>query len=78
MKKIIIWLAKVFKVDLVRVEVQEVPKFVSIAPAFVGDVTILGDVEITGNLVVEGNLHAKGDISCNGGNIISKSRNYGK
>lgn len=80
MKKLIIWLAKVFKVDLVRVEVKvrEVPRLVSICPELKGNVTILGDVKITGNLVVKGSLHANGDVSCKGGEIISKYKDNGK
>lgn len=78
MKKVIIWLAKVFKVDLVRVEVKEFPRLVAMAPVISDDIIILGDVEITGSLLVRGSLHAEGGISCKGGEIISKFEGYVK
>lgn len=59
MKKFIIWLAKVFKVDIVRVEyvTKIVEKQVSL------DKTTKGDVTVKGNLIVEGTLKGE-NITC--------------
>lgn len=60
MKKIILWLAKVFKVDLTveKIVIKEVEKQVAL------EGTIEGDLTIKGNLVVNGILEVKGEVSC--------------
>lgn len=60
MKKIILWLAKVFKVDLTveKIVIKEVEKQVAL------EGTIEGDLTINGNLVVNGILEVKGEVSC--------------
>lgn len=63
MKRIIIWLAKVFKVDLTieRIVIKEVIKEVEKQVALEG--TIEGDLTISGNLVVNGYLYVKGEVT---------------
>lgn len=59
MKKFIIWLAKIFKVDLVKekIVIKEVEKQVSL------EGVISGDVTVRGNLIVEGSLKGY-NVSC--------------
>ena len=59
MKKFIIWLAKIFKVDLVKemIVIKEVEKQVSL------EGVICGDVTVRGNLIVEGSLKGY-NVSC--------------
>ena len=59
MKKFIIWLAKIFKVDLVKekIVIKEVEKQVSL------EGVINGDVTVKGNLIVEGSLKGY-NVSC--------------
>lgn len=59
MKKIILWLAKVFKVDLTveKIVIKEVEKQVAL------EGTIEGDLTIKGNLVVNGYLYVKGEVT---------------
>ena len=59
MKKFIIWLAKIFKVDLVKekIVIKEVEKQVSL------EGVISGDVTVKGNLIVEGSLKGY-NVSC--------------
>lgn len=63
MKKVIIWLAKVFKVDLVveKIVVKEVIKEVEKLITLEG--TIEGDVTVKGNLLVNGYLYIKGEVT---------------
>jgi len=59
MKKFLLWLAKIFKVDLPeRVVIKEVEKNVVL------EGVIKGDVTVKGNLVVEGSLTVTGEIAC--------------
>ena len=63
MKRIILWLVKVFNVDLPeKVVIKEVEKIVEKNVALEG--TIDGDVTIKGNLLVEGSLTVTGEIAC--------------
>ncbi len=59
MKKFIIWLAKIFKVDLVKekIVIKEVEKQVSL------EGVISGDVTVRGNLIVEGSFKGY-NVSC--------------
>ena len=59
MKQIILWLVKVFNVDLPeRVVIKEVEKNIALEGVIEGDVTVKG------NLVVEGSLTVTGEIAC--------------
>lgn len=58
MKKLIIWLAKVFNVDLVRVEKEIVTEV-----KYVTDGVIEGDVFIEGDLLINGELKVNGSIT---------------
>ena len=66
MKKFLLWLVKIFNVDLVtekivyRDKIVEVPVEKLIAL----EGTIDGDVTIKGNLLVEGNLTVTGEVTC--------------
>ena len=66
MKKFLLWLAKIFKVDLVtekiiyRDKIVEVPVEKLIAL----EGTIDGDVTVKGNLLVEGYLTVTGEVTC--------------
>ena len=60
MERFIFWLAKVFKVDLVKTEyVKEVITEVK----YLTNGTIKGDVCIDGNLLIEGDLKVSGGIT---------------
>ena len=60
MEKLILWLAKVFKVNLVRTEyVKEVVTEVK----YLTNGTIKGDVCIDGNLLIDGDLKVSGGIT---------------
>lgn len=67
MKKFILWLIKIFKVDIPteRIVKETIEKEI-IAPIWGQsfDGTFEGDVLIKGNVVVRGNLYATGDICC--------------
>lgn len=64
MKKVILWLIKVFKVDIpVEKEIaKEEEKIVCLPQDGVvyGDITIKGDVTVLGNMKVEGGLTCYG------------------
>mgnify|MGYP000987503028 FL=1 len=66
MKKFLLWLAKIFNVDLTvekiiyRDKIVEVPVEKLIAL----EGTIDGDVTVKGNLLVEGNLTVTGEVTC--------------
>lgn len=66
MKRLIIWLAKIFKVDLTvekivyRDKIVEVP----IEKLIALEGTIDGDVTVKGNLTVEGSLIVTGEVAC--------------
>lgn len=60
MERLIMWLAKVFKVDLVKTEyVKEVVTEVK----YLTSGTINGDVSVKGNLLIEGDLRVSGGIT---------------
>ena len=60
MERFIFWLAKVFKVDLVKTEyVKEVVTEVK----YLTNGTIKGDVSVDGNLLIEGDLRVSGGIT---------------
>lgn len=59
MKQFILWLVKIFNVDLPeRVVIKEVEKNVALEGVIEGDVTVKG------NLIVEGSLTGAGEITC--------------
>ena len=58
MDKLILWLAKVFKVDLVRIEKEVVTEV-----KYLTNGTIKGDVSVDGNLLIEGKLQVSGGIT---------------
>lgn len=60
MERFILWLAKVFKVNLVKTEyVKEVVTEVK----YLTSGTINGDVNVIGNLLIEGDLRVSGGIT---------------
>lgn len=60
MERFILWLAKVFKVNLVKTEyVKEVVTEVK----YLTNGTIKGDVSVDGNLLIEGDLRVSGGIT---------------
>ena len=60
MERLILWLAKVFNVDLVKTEyVKEVVTEVK----YLTSGTIEGDVNVKGNLLIEGDLRVSGGIT---------------
>ena len=60
MERFIFWLAKVFKVDLVKTEyIKEVATEVK----YLTSGTIKGDVCIDGNLLIDGDLKVSGGIT---------------
>lgn len=60
MERFILWLAKVFKVNLVKTEyVKEVVTEVK----YLTSGTIEGDVNVKGNLLIEGDLRVSGGIT---------------
>lgn len=69
MKKIIIWLAKVFHVELPKAEVIKEYKWIPpldgkiTGNVVIGDVLIKGNVEVTGNLTATGYITARGSDS---------------
>ena len=62
MKKLIIWLAKIFNVSLEKEVIKYVTKEVEKQIALEG--VIEGDVTVKGNLVVEGSLTVNGEVTC--------------
>lgn len=63
MKKLILWLIKIFKLDIPTAKIVEkvVEKEVYLPTdgAIDGDITIKGDVTVIGNMKVEGSLTIK-------------------
>ena len=60
MERLILWLAKVFKVDLVKTEyVKEVVTEVK----YLTSGAIKGDVSVDGNLLIDGDLKVSGGIT---------------
>ncbi len=62
MKKLIIWLAKIFNVNLTVEKIIVKEKVVEKQVALEG--VIDGDITVKGNLVVKGYLYVDGDVSC--------------
>lgn len=62
MKKLIIWLAKIFNVNLTVEKIIVKEKIVEKQVALEG--VIEGDLTVEGNLVVKGYLYVDGEISC--------------
>ena len=60
MKKVLLWIAKIFKVDLTKEIV--ITKVNTIYVSL--DNEVKHDVIINGNLVIEGNLDVSGEITC--------------
>lgn len=60
MKKLIVWLAKVFDVNIVteKIVVNEVVKY-----RYLTQGTIKGDVFVQGNLLIEGKLVVNGGVT---------------
>lgn len=63
MRKLIIWLAKVFKVDITteKVVIKEVVK--EILVSLNENEMINGDITVKGNLIVNGSLVVEGEVS---------------
>ena len=63
MKKFILWLIKVFKIDIVTEKyiTKEATKY---KDRYQLENEIFGDVYIDGNLVVNGNISVTGEITC--------------
>lgn len=63
MKKFVLWLIKVFKIDIVteKIVVKEVTKY---KDRYQLENEVFGDVYIDGNLVVNGNITVTGEITC--------------
>jgi len=63
MKKLILWIIKVFKVDIptekIVTKVVEKEVYLPQNGVIDGDITVKGNVLITGNLMVEGSLTIK-------------------
>lgn len=66
MKKIIIWLAKVFHVELPKAEVIKEYKWIPLDGKITGNIVIEGNVLIEGNVEVTGNVIATGYITARG------------
>jgi len=70
MKKIIRWLAKIFKAEITvekivykdKIVEVEVEKLISLDGEIDGDVTVNGDLFVTGNIYVAGNITAFGGV----------------
>ena len=81
MKKILLWLANLFNIDLTvekivyRDKIKEVEKLISL------DGEIDGDVTVKGNLLVTGSLDVTGEVFClklsEINNSNKKINNYG-
>ena len=63
MKKFVLWLIGVFKLDIVteKVITKEVTKY---KDRYQLENEIIGDIYIDGNLVINGNLTVTGEITC--------------
>lgn len=60
MKKVLLWLAKIFKIDLTKEKV--ITKVNTIYVSL--DNEVKHDVIINGNLIIEGELIVSGEITC--------------
>lgn len=63
MKKFVLWLIKVFKIDIVteKVVTKEVTKY---RDRYQLDKEIVGDIYIDGDLTVNGSITVTGEITC--------------
>lgn len=63
MKKFVLWLIKVFKIDIVteKVVTKEVTKY---RDRYQLENEIFGDIYIDGDLTVNGNITVTGEITC--------------
>lgn len=66
MKKFVLWLARVFKVDITveKVIIKEVPVKVAVEKLVALQGIIKDDVTVKGNLIVEGTIEVSGDVTC--------------
>ena len=72
MKKVLFWLAKIFKVDLATEKIIYRDKIVEVPVEVIKEVekqialegVIEGDVTVKGNLLVEGSLIVIGEVTC--------------
>ena len=72
MKKVMIWLARIFNVDLVTEKIIYRDKILEVPVEVIKEVekqialegVIEGDVTVKGNLVVKGSLTGTGEITC--------------
>lgn len=64
MKKLIVWLAKVFNanIEVEKIVVKEVIKEV-VEYRYLSQGTIEGDVYVDGNLIINGELNVKGGVT---------------
>lgn len=67
MKKLILWMIKIFKLDIPIVEIKEVQKIVEkevyIPKDFNG--IIAGDITVRGNVILRGSLKVTGSLTIN-------------
>lgn len=66
MKRLIIWLAKIFKANITveKTVIKEVPVRVEVEKLVSLCGTIKDDVTVKGDLVVEGTLTVTGELTC--------------
>lgn len=64
MKKFILWLIKIFKVDIPTEKIITETKVVEKEVYLPKDGVIDGDITIKGNVVVTGRLKAEGGVTC--------------
>ena len=65
MKKFVLWLIKVFKLDIPTEKVKVVPAKTVVKEVYVLKSTEYEhDLRVNGDLTVRGNLHVKGELSC--------------
>lgn len=64
MKKILLWLAQLFRVDLTVEKIVKVETIKEKQVALGG--VVEGDVTVTGDLIVKGRLEVVGGVSCLG------------
>lgn len=61
MKKFVLWLIKVFKINIVTEITKEVTKY---RDRYQLDKEIVGDIYIDGDLTVNGSITVTGEITC--------------
>ena len=66
MKRFIIWLAKVFHVELPKKEIITECRWIPLEGKITGNIVIEGNVLIEGNVEVTGNVTATGYITAKG------------